>query len=176
MVGWLHFFNLECDVQFWSEWFTKEIKNNTNSYSGIGLKTKLYFTGVKYNKNSLNKSTRAVHLEVVRQEADKIIPLFKNILRSKLFGSVYGTQARLVPTFDRNNSPSVNNKIQRLILQHKNAMQCLSKNTIFSIDCLDSIESTTRMSMRQMIMALKKKKEIQYLCQLIKHGTIMVTL
>ena len=24
MVGWLHFFNPECDVQLWSEWFTRQ--------------------------------------------------------------------------------------------------------------------------------------------------------
>jgi hypothetical protein len=147
MVGWLHFFNPECDIQYWSEWFSKALKEKNISSSGIGLKSKFCFTGVKYNKNAPNKSTRAIHLEVVRQEAEKIIPAFKNILRSTEFRKVYGTQVRLVPAFDRNNSPSVNNKIQRLILQHKNAMMCLSKKTIYYIDCLDSVESTTKLSM-----------------------------
>ena len=109
IFGCLHLFNPECDVQFWSEWFTKAIKENTNSYSGIGLKSRFCFTGVKYNKNSPNKSTRAIHLEVVRQEADKIIPLFENILKRKSFRSFYGTQVWLVPEFERNTSPSVNN-------------------------------------------------------------------
>ena len=82
MVGWLHFFNPECDIQFWSEWFSKDLKDVMISSSGIGLKSKFCFTGVKYNKNAPKKSTRAIDLEVVRQEAEKIIPVFKNILKS----------------------------------------------------------------------------------------------
>ena len=58
------------------------------------------------------------------------------MFKSKTFWSVYGTQ---------------------VILQHKNGMQCLSTKTVVSIDCLDSIENSTRLSMRHMIMALKNK-------------------
>ena len=96
----------------------------------------------------------AVHVDV--EGANKALSgkLIKQILGSKTFHARYNCDVRLVPEFDRNAGPYIQDKVRRCITQHGQFCKCVLSSSCDGIDHLDQNNSSLKKTLRQLILEL----------------------
>ena len=80
--------------------------------------------------------------------------MIKLILSSAAFQLRYKCDVRLVPNFDRNSGPYIQDKIRRCIVQHGQFCKCVNSNTCEGIEFLDVKNTILQRTIRQLIMDL----------------------
>ena len=86
----------------------------------------------------------AVHVDVEGTHKSLSGKLLKHILTSAKFRARYNCDVRLVPEFDRNAGPYIQDKIRRCITQHGQFCQCVQSTSCEGIDHLDQRNSTLK--------------------------------
>ena len=98
---------------------------------------------------------QAIHVEMVASQEYDVTKAFKEVLKGFRFRSMYGESVRLVPLYDREQSLDYNSKVHRLMVQHGQDIKCMTKGTNYKITYLDEVESTTQLTLQQMIIGLR---------------------
>ena len=164
-VGFLHLFHPEGNLEFWTDFFCKQLTAQFKKETKIGLSSRFLYDGRKVDKTGYAKPksarARAIHVEVVASEQYDVTRAFKEILKGAEFGSRYGEKVRLVPLYDREQSLDFNSKVRRMMVQHGQGIKSMSKGTNYDISYLDEIEKTTGMTLRQMIIGLRTHNDEQ---------------
>ena len=163
-VGFLHLFHPEGNLEFWTGFFCKHLTSRFRKQTNIGLSSRFLYDGRKMAQGSArNKSSRvrAIHVEVVASEAYDVTRALKEILKAEEFRSMYGEKVRLVPLYDREQSLDYNSKVRRMMVQHGQGIKSMSKGTNYDVTYLDEIESTTNLTLRQMIIGLRSREDEQ---------------
>ena len=124
----------------------------------LGLKVKTPWDGKKRDPKAKTTHFRdriqAVHCEVEGAQKSLTGKLIKLILSSADFQLRYKCDVRLVPNFNRNSGPYIQDKIRRCIVQHGQFCKCVNSNTCEGIEFLDVKNSTLQRTLRQLIMDL----------------------
>ena len=106
---------------------------NKNIPLKLGLKVKTPWDGKKRDPNAKPTNYRdriqAVHCECEGAHKSLTGKLLKLILSSPAFQLRYKCDVRLVPNFDRNSGPYIQDKIRRCIVQHGQFCKCINSNT-----------------------------------------------
>ena len=105
-----------------------------------GLNVKTPWDGKKRDNSKtthFKDRIQAVHLQCEGQHSSITAKLIKAILASPLFQQRYKCDVRLIPDFDRNSGPYIQDKIRRCITQHGQFCKCVNSNTCEGIDHLD---------------------------------------
>ena len=161
-VGFLHLFHPESNLEFWTGFFCELLTTKMRKETKIGLASRFLYDGQKAEKGRKKSSrVRAVHLEVVASQEYDVTRKIKEILKERLFKSMYGQSVRLVPLYDREQSLEFNSKVRRLMVQHGQGIQCMAKGTNYEISYLDEVEKTTELTLRQMIIGLRSRDDEQ---------------
>ena len=164
-AGFLHLFHPEGNLEYWTEFFCKQLTIHFSKETKIGLSSRFLYDGQKAGSTGFSKPkssrARAIHLEVVASEQYDVTRATKEILTGDLFRSMYGQKVRLVPLYDREQSLEYNSKVRRMMVQHGQGIKSMSKGTNYDINYLDEIEKTTNMTLRQMIIGLRTRNDEQ---------------
>ena len=157
-LGFLKNVHPDVDVHQLSAFFSQELKSlHRTTELKIGLKVKSPFDGRKRDpsKNIPYKDRiMAVHVDVEGTHKSLSGKLLKHILTSAKFRARYNCDVRLVPEFDRNAGPYIQDKIRRCITQHGQFCQCVQSASCEGIDHLDQRNSTLKKTLRQLILDL----------------------
>ena len=97
---------------------------------------------------------QAVHVEAVGAHAKITNRLIKHILSTPEFQHRYVCDVRLVPSYDRNSSPYIQDKIRRCIVQHGQFCKCVISNTCDGIEFLDQTNKPLKKTLRQLILGI----------------------
>ena len=97
---------------------------------------------------------QAVHLQCEGKHTTVTAKLIKLILQSPLFQKRYKCDVRLIPEFDRNAGPYIQEKIRRCITQHSQFCKCVTSNACEGIDHLDVLNKDLKKTLRQLILEL----------------------
>ena len=164
-VGFLHLFHPEGNLEFWTEFFCKQLSSTMSNATKIGLSSRFLYDGKKAGDVGFSRAkgarVRAVHVEMVASQARDVARAFKEILKGPEFRSIYGESVRLVPLYDREQFLDYNSKIRRLMVQHGQGIKCMTKGTNYEITYLDEEESSTHLTLRQMIIGLRSRDDQQ---------------
>jgi len=123
----------------------------------LGLKVKSPWDGKKRDTTKVvhfKDRIQAVHLQCEGKHTTITAKVIKAILLSPIFQQRYKCDVRLIPEFDRNSGPYIQEKIRRCITQHSQFCKCVSSNTCEGIDHLDQTNKTLKKTLRQLILEL----------------------
>ena len=158
-IGFLKNVHPDVDVNNLNHYLCEALtKQNRGIPLLLGLKVKTPWDGKKRDtkapKTNFRDRIQAVHCECEGAQKSLTARLLKVILSSATFQLRYKCDARLVPTFDRNSSPHIQEKIRRCIVQHGQFCKCVNSNTCEGIEFLDVMNETLQKTLRQLILAL----------------------
>ena len=71
-----------------------------------------------------------------------------------MFQQRYKCDVRLIPDYDRNSGPYIQDKIRRCIMQHAQFCKCVSSSMCEGIDHLDQSNKQLKKTLRQLILEL----------------------
>ena len=106
----------------------------------LGLKVKTPWDGKKRDTTKVvhfRDRIQAVHLQCEGKHITITAKLIKLILQSPSFQQRYNCDVRLIPEFDKNTSPYIQEKIRRCITQHSQFCKCVNSNACEGIEHLD---------------------------------------
>ena len=95
-----------------------------------------------------------MYIEVEGAQKGFTAKLIKLLLSSAAFQHRYKCDVRLVPLFDRNSGPYIQDKIRRCIVQHGQFCKCVNSNTCEGIEFLDIKNTALKRTLRQLIIEL----------------------
>ena len=157
-LGFLKNVHPDVDVHNLSAFFSQELeKLHKKGKLKIGFKVKSPFDGRRRDptKNIPYKDRiMAVHVDVEGVNKALSGKLIKQILGSKTFHARYNCDVRLVPKFDRNAGPYIQDKVRRCITQHGQFCKCVQSTSCDGIDHLDQTNSSLKKTLRQLILEL----------------------
>ena len=158
-IGFLKNMHPDVDVVNLNEYLCDALTRiNKNISLKLGLKVKTPWDGKKRDPNAKPTNYRdriqAVHCECEGAHKSLTGKLLKLILSSPAFQLRYKCDVRLVPNFDRNSGPYIQDKIRRCIVQHGQFCKCVNSNTCEGIEFLDVKNTTLQRTLRQLIMDL----------------------
>ena len=158
-IGFLKNVHPDVDVHQLSAFFSQELKSlHRTTELKMGLKVKSPFDGRKRDpsKNIPYKDRiMAIHVDVEGANSTLSSKLIKHILASTKFRARYNCDVRLVPQYDRNAGPYIQDKIRRCITQHGQFCQCVQSTSCDGIDHLDQKNTALKKTLRQLILGLK---------------------
>jgi hypothetical protein len=155
-VGFLKNVHPEVDIENLSEFFQTTIKKSHPSNDiEIGLKVKVPYDGKKRdpkaNTNYRNR-IQAIHVMTRGSTKQTTTNILKHILKSSKFKQRYRCDARLIPLYDRNSGPYIQDKIRKCITQHGQFCQCINSRTCEGIEFLDQVNSALKKTLRELIL------------------------
>ena len=156
-IGFLKNLHPDVDVNLLSSFFQTEIAALTRNTLVFGLKVKTPFDGRKRTPNATSHyrdRIQAVHVEVVGTDTKETGTLLKQVLSSSSFSSRYRCTVRLVPCFDRNSGPYLQEKIRRCIVQHGQFCKCIASQSCDGIEYLDIINKDLGKTLRECILGI----------------------
>ena len=157
-VGFLKNVHPEVDIENLSEYFQTTINKSTPSNDiEIGLKVKVPYDGKKRDpKVNTNYRSRiqAIHVMTRGTTKQTTTNILKHILKSPKFKQRYRCDARLIPLYDRNSGPYIQDKIRKCITQHGQFCQCVNSRTCDGIEFLDQVNSGLKKTLRELILDL----------------------
>ena len=106
----------------------------------LGLKVKTPWDGKKRDTKKVvhfKDRVQEVHLQCEGKHTTITAKIVKAILQSPIFQQRYKCDVRLIPEFDRNSGPYIQERIRRCITQHSQFCKCVNSNTCEGIDHLD---------------------------------------
>ena len=157
-LGFLKNVHPDVDVHQLSEFFSQELQSlYRTSILKVGLKVKSPYDGRRRDpaKNiSYKDRIMAVHVDVEGSHKSLCSNLIKKILSSNKFHARYNCAVRLVPEFDRNAGPYIQDKVRRCITQHGQFCKCVQSTTCEGIDHLDQVNTPLKKTLCQLILDL----------------------
>ena len=124
----------------------------------VGLKVKGPFDGKKRDKKArqipFRQRVQAVHIDVRGNHAELATTHIKSILQGKLFKRRYSVDVRLIPLFDRRDSPYTQDKIRKCIVQHGQFCKCVDSMACAGIEYLDQKNTKLKLTLREMVVGL----------------------
>lgn len=96
----------------------------------------------------------AVHVDVEGAQKSLSDKLIKQILASARFRARYNCAVRLVPEYDRNAGPYIQDKVRRCITQHSQFCKCVQSTSCDGIDHIDQLNTPLKKTLRQLILEL----------------------
>ena len=157
-LGFLKNVHPDVDVHQLSAFFTQAL--NSIHRSGelkVGLKVKSPFDGRKRDPSKnipYRDRIMAVHVDVEGAQKSISGKLIKQILASEAFLARYNCDVRLVPEYDRNAGPYIQDKVRRCITQHGQFCKCVESISCEGIDHLDQKNTALKKTLRQLILGL----------------------
>ena len=157
-MGFLKNVHPDVNIENLSEYFQTTIKkSNPSNDIEIGLKVKVPYDGKKRdskaNTNYRNR-IQAIHVMTRGSTKQTTTNIFKHILKSSKFKQRYRCDARLIPFYDRNSGPYIQDKIRKCITQHGKFCRCVNSRTCEGIEFLDQINSGLKKTLRELILDL----------------------
>ena len=157
-LGFFKHLHPDVDITNFAEYLSKQLAIlQPSPVLQIGLQVKTPYDG----KKRVNTTTshyrdriQAVHVGAVGIQAKTTNRLLKVILASSEFKHRYVCDVRLVPFYDRNSSPYIQDKIRRCIVQHGQFCKCVVSNTCDGIDFLDQTNRPLKKTLRQLILGI----------------------
>ncbi len=157
-IGFLKNMHPDIDVENLSEYISRYLtKVHPSSDIEIGLKIKVPYDGKKKESNmKTNYRNRIQAVHVMTRGSTKQITsvLIKQMLKSTNFNQRYKCDVRLIPLYDRNSGPYIQDKIRKCITQHGQFCQCVNTRTCEGIEFLDQTNSSLKKTLRQLILEL----------------------
>ena len=161
-LGFFKNLSPEVDLHCLSEFLTTGLRRVVRPSQSIpiGLKVKTPYDGKKVPAGDRQKKipyrerVHAVHLEVRGDHAEAARAGIKTLLSQPAFKRRYSVPVRLVPCYDRRDSPHTQDKIRRCIVQHGQFCRCLDTMAFSGIEHLDQKNTKLRMSLRELIVGL----------------------
>ena len=157
-LGFLQRIHPDVDVNNLHEYLSEALKKSYPSKElKLGLNVKTPWDGKKRDNSKtthFKDRIQAVHLQCEGQHSSITAKLIKAILASPLFQQRYKCDVRLIPDFDRNSGPYIQDKIRRCITQHGQFCKCVNSNTCEGIDHLDQKNKPLNKTLRQLILEL----------------------
>ena len=123
----------------------------------LGLKVKTPWDGKKRDITKIThfkNRIQAIHLQCEGKHTAITAKVIKIILSSPVFQQRYKCDVRLIPDFDRNSGPYIQDKIRQCITQHAQFCKCVNSNTCKGIDHLDQKNKPLKKTLRQLILEL----------------------
>lgn len=157
-LGFLKNIHPDVDVHQLSAFFSQEMKQLHRADTlKVGLKVKSPYDGRRRDptKNiSYKDRIMAVHVDVEGSKKSLCCSMIKKILSSNKFRTRYNCAVRLVPEFDRNAGPYIQDKVRKCITQHGQFCKCVQSTSCEGIDHLDQMNRPLKKTLRQLILEL----------------------
>ena len=157
-IGFLQQMHPDVDVENLHEYLSSAIKKIHPAMNlKLGLKVKTPWDGKKRDTTKVvhfKDRIQAVHIQCEGKHTTITAKVLKSILQSPIFQQRYNCDVRLIPEFDRNSGPYIQEKIRRCITQHSQFCKCVASNTCEGIDHLDQENKTIKKTLRQLILEL----------------------
>ena len=123
----------------------------------IGLKVKSPYDGQKKadtKKVPFRERIQAIHVSVQGQFRDLAVTHIKSILQSSAFKRRYAVEVRLIPLFDRRDSPHTQEKIKRCIVSHGQFCRSVDYMACTGIAHLDQKNKALKKTIRELVVGL----------------------
>ena len=157
-IGFLQRMHPDVDVDNLHEYLSTALKKmHPEMDLKLGLKVKSPWDGKKRDTTKVvhfKDRIQAVHLQCEGKHTTITAKIIKAILISPIFQQRYNCDVRLIPEFDRNAGPYIQEKIRRCITQHSQFCKCVTSNTCEGIDHLDQKNKSLKKTLRQLILEL----------------------
>ena len=157
-IGFLQRMHPDVDVDNLHEYLSTALKKmHPEMDLKLGLKVKSPWDGKKRDTTKVvhfKDRIQAVHLQCEGKNTTITAKIIKAILISPIFQQRYNCDVRLIPEFDRNSGPYIQEKIRRCITQHSQFCKCVTSNTCEGIDHLDQKNKSLKKTLRQLILEL----------------------
>ena len=98
---------------------------------------------------------RALHIEVPRAEKEVTYSLLTKVFGSRRKQCLLHRELRMVPTIRRESTGYIKQKIKHLINKQEKYLATLSVTESYDLNDIDRVQSSLKMSLRQIIMGLK---------------------
>jgi len=157
-IGFLQRIHPDVDVDNLHAYLSEALKKiHPSKELKLGLKVKTPWDGKKRDTTKIvhfKNRIQAVHLQCEGKHTATTAKAIKIILASPVFQHRYKCDVRLIPDFDRNSGPYIQDKIRRCITQHAQFCKCVNSNTCEGIDHLDQKNKPLKKTLRQLILEL----------------------
>ena len=158
-IGFLKNLYWDVDIKSFAEFFQIHLQRlSRTAHLPVGLKVKTPYDGTKRDptlpKTNFRDRIQAIHISVQGQFKDVALKHMKSILLSTAFKRRYAIEVRLIPLFDRRDSPYTQDKIRRCIDSHGQFCRSVDTMTCSGIGHLDQVNSKLKKSIRELVVGL----------------------
>ena len=157
-IGFLQRLHPDVDMENLHDYLSTALKKSyPETELKLGLKVKTPWDGKKRDSTKnvhFKNRIQVVHLQCEGKHTAITAKVIKTILVSPVFQQRYKCNVRLIPDFDRNSGPYIQDKIQRCITQHAQFCKCVNIITCDGIDHLDQKNKPLKKTLRQLILEL----------------------